>query len=488
MATLKDKTDVLVIGGGPAGSTASTLLAQQNIDVVCLERDVFPRYHVGESLLPSALEVFDLLGVRQQMEAADFVRKPGAQADWGGERWRLNFGELSGDHLYSFQVERAEFDRILLENARDQGADVFEGHQVTSIDWQDGRCHRAHWANREGTETGTVEFDFLVDASGRAGLIPTRYRRSRTYHQAFKNVAIWGYWVDIDEGDDDFLGAIRFSSIPDGWIWVIPLRAGVTSVGLVVHKDHYQARRQQGLHDIYIDGIRESDFAARIIDPGRLVSNLKMETDYSYGSSSFSGPNYYICGDAACFLDPLLSTGVHLATFSGMLAAAAIGTITRGDLEAERCRNFFEATYQKAYLRLLVMVSAFYDQNRGARGYFWEAQRLTQGDIAGFDMKLAFTQLVSGEADLDESSKIGSLSKIQSAVAARLRENIELRQDKTALADMLTDDGQQDRITGSHTFMNQVEGIFALSPHDSVDNIYLVTKPRLGLAEVTAAP
>src|SRR5262245_41210897 len=117
-AALSPRTQVLVIGGGPAGSTASTLLAREGFDVTLVERDIFPRYHIGESLLPSTLKIFDLLGVREKIEAHGFVRKPGAYLEWGAEKWALNFGELKGEHTYSFQVNRAEFDHLLLQHAR----------------------------------------------------------------------------------------------------------------------------------------------------------------------------------------------------------------------------------------------------------------------------------------------------------------------------------------------------------------------------------
>lgn len=484
--TVPDRTQVLVVGGGPAGSTAATLLARQGIDVVCLEKDRFPRYHIGESLLPSALEMFDLLGVREKVEAGGFVRKPGAVVDWGRERWRLDFGELSGDHVHSFQVERAEFDRLLLDHSRSQGAQVFEGHQVTALEAEDGRYRRASWSNEAG-ETGAVDFDVVVDASGRAGLISTTYQRNRTYHAAFKNIAVWGYWEGVDPGDAGFLGAIHVSSIPDGWVWVIPLQGGRTSIGVVVHRDYFQAQRGRGAASIYRSCLGQSDYVSAMIAPGRLASDLGVETDYSYGSSSFSGDGYFVCGDAACFLDPLLSTGVHLAMFSALVASAAIGSTLRGDLPEERCRHYFEVSYRKAYLRLLMMVSAFYDQNRGQRGYFWEAQRLTGGDVEGFDLKQAFLSLVTGTEDLGDAARGLDLETLQSVVKERLEESLSLRQDKEVLAAMHAEGAGEGRLEASASFMHQVEGLFVLGAGESVDNMRLVATPRLGLAESVAS-
>src|SRR5438445_6503616 len=165
---MNSTTQVLVVGGGPAGSTTATLLAREGFDVTLVEREVFPRYHIGESLLPSCLEICDLLGARDKIEARGFVRKYGGYFSWGRESWELNFSPLR--HPYGFQVVRSEFDQLLLEHAKSQGVNVFEGTEIRELCFEEGRPRRATWAQAGGgRDTGEISFDYLIDASGRAG-------------------------------------------------------------------------------------------------------------------------------------------------------------------------------------------------------------------------------------------------------------------------------------------------------------------------------
>ena len=185
-------TDVLIVGGGPAGSVAAATLARAGVNCVLMERDGFPRYHIGESLLPSVLTVLDAIDLRSTVERYGFVRKFGGLFRWGPEPkpWRLVFGELEGLKNYAFQVIRSEFDELLLRHAAVCGAKVLEHTTVKEVEiGPDGRAHAARYVS--GGVERRIGFNFLIDASGRYGLMANHLLKSRIFHTAFDNVAIW---------------------------------------------------------------------------------------------------------------------------------------------------------------------------------------------------------------------------------------------------------------------------------------------------------
>jgi flavin-dependent dehydrogenase len=463
---MNSSTQILVIGGGPAGSTTATLLAREGFDVTLIEKEVFPRYHIGESLLPSCLEIFDLIGVREKIEAHGFVRKDGGYFDWGDDSWVLDFTKLN--HPYGFQVVRSEFDHLLLEHAKSQGVKVYEGTEIRGLTFDGDRPKSATWCEvADSNNTGEITFEYMVDASGRAGIMAMRYLKNRYYHDSFQNVALWGYWRGSDRMSFAPDGAIAVGSVPYGWLWGIPLHDDTMSVGLILHKTTFKQKRQEdlSLEQIYMTAIKECPLIAKLVEHGTLVTEqIKTEQDYSYMSDTISGPGYFMVGDAACFIDPLLSTGVHLATHGSILAAASIASILRGEVTEEQALSFYEHSYRHAFLRLMVIVSGLYQLYRGKSMYFWEAQQLTHNDYTDpVALDEAFLFVVSGIEDQKDIVDVPKELPVK------------------GLAGQLTIE-ETERANAMYQIYNKVFWRSSMSAEASTDGLYVVTKPRLGLA------
>jgi 2-polyprenyl-6-methoxyphenol hydroxylase-like FAD-dependent oxidoreductase len=221
----------------------------------------------------------------------------------------------------------------------------------------------------------------------------------------FKNVALWGYWKNTKPFEYGPDGGIGVCSIPHGWLWQIPLGNGTVSVGAVITKEHL--RQQQAAHpdlaSIYHAKIAESPLIADLVAGAQLSTEVKAETDYSYVTDQFAGPGYLLAGDAACFLDPLLSTGVHLAMYSALLSAATISSVLRDGVAERDAMSFYEKAYRTAYERLLVLVSLFYQAYRGRDEHFYNAQALTRDEKRHLKLHEAFLHITAGVEDLADA-------------------------------------------------------------------------------------
>ncbi|WP_330257133.1 tryptophan 7-halogenase [Nocardia sp. NBC_00565] len=396
---------VLVIGGGPAGSTTAALLAKTGVKVTLLERGKFPRYHIGESLLASCLSTLRLSGAYDAVAAHGFQIKRGAFFQWQDDDWLLDWSKLVDAEAWSWQVERDVFDDILLRNATAQGAEVIEQATVTNVVFDGDRPTAVEWT-ADG-QVHTTPVDYLVDASGRAGVLAKQQVIERQQHPAFRNVAVWSYWEGAHLHPDTPEGGINVVSTPEGgWFWNIPLTDGRNSVGYVVSTRTAAERlRKDGLQKYYLDTIADSKAMSKTLDSAQRVAPVQAEQDYSYSSDRFCGPGWIAVGDAACFLDPLLSSGVHLGTYSGLVGSAAISTILRGEMSEDDALTFYEHSYRRAYTRFLILVSRLYEEYIGAEQYFGHAGNLTTGHRD--DTKQAqFTEIMAGLTDLDESSGV----------------------------------------------------------------------------------
>ena len=402
-----DSWDVIVVGGGPGGSTLASFVAMQGHRVLLLEKARFPRHQIGESLLPSTIHgICSLLGVSDEIAKQNFPRKHGATFRWGKsqELWSFDFSDLerleANSAGFAYQVERMKFDKILLDNARRKGVDVREEHTVTAMLSEQGRATGVRYTNASG-ETCTARARFVVDASGHTSKI-NEWVGERVYSKFFQNVALYGYFENGKRVPAPREGNILCAAFPEGWFWYIPLSDTLTSVGAVIDKKF--SDRLKGDHDEAMRGlIAECPLMKEFLASARRVTEgeygvLRTRKDYSYTTTRLYKGGAVLIGDAACFIDPVFSSGVHLSTYGALLAARSINTVLRGDLDEERCFQEYETRYRLEYERIYNFLIAFYNVEQDVQGYYWEARKFNQTEERAND---AFISLVAGVSSGD---------------------------------------------------------------------------------------
>ncbi len=388
--------DVLVVGGGPAGSAAATMLARKGWRVRLYERDRFPREHVGESLLPASMPVLAELGVLPAVEAAGFLPKYGATMVWGRDPdpWSWSFRESSPRYPHAFQVVRARFDEILLRNAAEHGADVREGCRVLEADaGPSGAILRIEDA--EGRRH-TARARFVVDASGQAGLIG-RTRGLREPDPFFRNLAVYGYYSGGSRLPEPDTNNILIESVEDGWLWAIPLHTGLFSTGVVVDSAVGRERiNEMGPEAFFRERVASGPHTSALLAGATLTGSPTVVRDWSYSSSELAGEGFVLAGDAACFVDPLFSSGVHLALSSGVLAAAYVTSALKDPELGKAAAAVYTQQYRQQYEHFRELARLFYAGNRTVESYFWEARRIT-GAADSTPARLAFVRAVAGQ-------------------------------------------------------------------------------------------
>ena len=314
--------DVVVIGGGPGGSTVSTLLAQQGLKVELFERETFPRFHIGESLIPETYWVLKRLNMLEKMQQSHFVKKFSVQfVNASGKQSAPFYFWDNKPHECSqtWQVVRSEFDQMLLENARAHGVTAHEGVRVMDVIFEGEKAVGVKLKDRE------VRAKVVVDASGQNGLIANRLRL-RVWDPILNKGAIWSYFEGAyrDTGRDE--GATMVLQTPDkqGWFWYIPQHDNIVSVGVVGPFDYLFKGRGKDFEKIFNEEVERTPAVRKRIERGTRVTGFFATKDYSYRTTRASGDGWVLVGDAWGFLDPLYSSGVLLALKSGELAADAI--------------------------------------------------------------------------------------------------------------------------------------------------------------------
>lgn len=390
--------DVIVIGGGPGGSTAASMMAAKDLRVLLLEREHFPRDHIGESLLPASIAILDRLGVVPAMQEAGFLRKWGATMVWGTDPapWSWYFRETNQRYPHSYQVWRPLFDKILLDNTRSLGVDVREGHQVTEVLFEEGRAVGVRFVDEAGAEH-VARARHIVDASGQIALLGQRLNL-RKWDPFFQNLAVYAYFEGTERLPEPDDTNIFIESYSGGWFWHIPLHTGWMSVGAVVDSREGQEgiRRTGGLEPFLREQIALAPNTSRMLRDARLVSGPTIVKDWSYISDEVVGEGFTLVGDAACFVDPLFSSGVHLALTSGLLAAAYVVTVLKDPTMAGPAGQVYKQQYYRQYYYYHEAAKLFYTSNRSTESYFWEARRII-GDDDRYTPRESFIRTVAGQ-------------------------------------------------------------------------------------------
>jgi len=401
--------DAIVVGGGPGGSTVSTFVAMQGYRVLLLEKEQFPRYQIGESLLPSTVHgICRLLGVSQELADAGFMPKRGGTFRWGRnpQPWTFAFSlssRFGTEAATAYQVERMKFDQILLDNAARNGVEVRQRCTVVDVLDGGGRTEGVVFTDADGVRH-EARARFVVDASGNTSRIHGRVGGKRHYSEFFKNLALFGYYEGGKRLPPPNQGNILGAAFDSGWFWYIPLTDTLTSVGAVLRPDaldRARGDREQALSAL----IRDCPLIAGYLRDARRVvtgpyGEIRVRRDYSYCADRFWRPGMVLVGDAACFIDPVFSSGVHLATYSALMAARSINTVLRGDADEAACMAEFEARYRTEYSLFHDFLVAFYDMHQDEESYFWSAKKVTNS--AASDLE-SFVELVGGAASSERA-------------------------------------------------------------------------------------
>lgn len=357
--------DVIVIGGGPSGSTTATLLAQKGHRVELFERDHFPRFHIGESLIPQTYHVLNRLGMLPKMKSSHFVKKYSVQ--FVNQRGRLSEPFYFVDHnphesSQTWQVRRSEFDHLMLNNARETGVTVHEGARVLEVIFEGDRAVGVRVKPEDGPER-VVNAQVVVDASGQSSMLIDRMNL-REWDPVLKKAAIWTYWKGAYRDQEKDAGAtvVIQTEGKNGWFWYIPLHDDILSVGVVAGYEYlFKDRASKDLETIYFEEVAKAPGLQPRLANATRCDIFRAQKEYSYRSKQVAGDGWCLVGDAFGFLDPLYSSGVLLALTSGQMAADAISAgLTAGDTSEKELRTW-EKPFVDGMERMRRLVCEFYE-------------------------------------------------------------------------------------------------------------------------------
>lgn len=413
-----DDFDTVVIGGGPGGAATAGLLAQRGHRVLVLEREKFPRYHIGESLITGVLPAVEELGLSARLDQLGFTKKYGGTLLWGkntrplaawralspadtgaGQNtWGFRFAEAS-NYEHSYQVRRADFDALLLGRARELGAHVIEEATVKEPLFDGERVVGVTYTQKGDPQKRTATCRLLVDASGQSHILGRRFDLVE-YHEDLRNIAVWAYFQGCQRYPGNKAGDILTENRPNGWFWFIPLHDGTVSIGYVTPIAEFQ-KSGKTLEELFTAELGSAEEVTALTAGAFRASGFRTIKDWSYTCNRFHGPGWALVGDAAAFIDPLLSTGVTLAMRGAQGLAETIDAVLREPASEERMLGRYEQNYREFLESLLEFVRFFYDRDRPKEDYWDKAQQtIDPGKLR--PRKMDFATMLSGLTGLND--------------------------------------------------------------------------------------
>lgn len=347
--------DVAIIGGGPAGSTAAALLSRAGRHVILFERERFPRFHIGESLLPFSMKAFTRLGLHEKFLRAGFIKKFGGEffSACSSEGTKFYFKDAYRSQTdHSYQVTRADFDKVLLDHAAESGAEVHEVTGVKSVEFTNEHVDLAI------TNGKSIRARYVIDASGRNSVLGTKFNIKKTYEH-LRKLSIFAHYEGVWRPDGiDATLTVLIRGI-DRWFWIIPLTPERTSIGVVLDSETVRSSKLSP-EDFLEQALLEQPVIMQRMRDARRVSGVHLAADFSYRSTKLYGDRWLLTGDAAGFIDPIFSSGVFLAVFSGELAADALHEVLDQPRKARRLFPRYEKQVNRAMDVYLRFVNAWY--------------------------------------------------------------------------------------------------------------------------------